>query len=219
MKSVQISVIIPVHNSEKYIGRCLRSLLKQTKNENEYELILINDDSTDNTESAINPFLGDIRYFKNDKKLGLPGSLNKGIKQAKGQYIVRVDSDDYVHWDYLNILSMHLNLNNNMDAIACDYLLVDDHQNVLSHENCLDKPIGCGIMFKLDKLIDIGLYDEEFLAREDEELSLRFTKKYKIERVALPLYRYRKHERNLTNNKKQMDKFSKKLIEKKFNND
>ena len=114
---------------------------------------------------------------------------------------------------------MHLNLNNNMDAIACDYLLVDDHQNVLSHENCLDKPIGCGIMFKLDKLIDIGLYDEEFLAREDEELSLRFTKKYKIERVALPLYRYRKHESNLTNNKKQMEKFSKKLIEKKSNND
>ena len=211
MKNLQISVIVPVYNREKFIGRCLRSLLKQTKNLNDYELIVINDASTDNTESAINPFFGDIRYFLNEKQLGLPGSLNKGIKQAKGQYVVRVDSDDYVHWEYLNVLSMHLNLNNSIDAIACDYLLVDDQQNILSHENCLNKPIGCGIMFKLDKLIEIGLYNEDFLAREDEEFSIRFKKKYSIERVALPLYRYRRHFDNLTNNKKNMEFYSKKL--------
>ncbi len=211
MKSIQTSVIIPVYNSEKYIGRCLRSLLKQTKNENEYELIVINDGSTDNTYNAIKPFIGDIRYLENDKKLGLPASLNLGIKQARGQYIVRVDSDDYVHWDYLNILSMFLNLNNNFHAVACDYLLVDDQQNLISQINCLEKPIGCGIMFRLDKLIDIGLYNENFLAREDEELSIRFKKKYNIERVALPLYRYRRHADNMTNNKTKMDHFYKKL--------
>ena len=138
MKSVQTSVIIPVNNSEKYIGRCLRSLLKQTKNENEYELIVINDASTDNTENALKPFIGDIRYFVNEKKLGLPASLNLGIKQARGQYIVRVDSDDYVHWDYLKILSMFLSLNNHFNAVACDYLFVDDQQNVISQVNCLE---------------------------------------------------------------------------------
>ncbi len=211
MKSIQTSVIIPVYNSEKYIGRCLRSLLKQTKNDNEYELIVINDGSTDNTYNAIKPFIGDIRYLENDKKIGLPASLNLGIKQARGQYIVRVDSDDYVHWDYLNILSMFLNLNNNFNAVACDYLLVDDQQNLISQINCLEKPIGCGIMFRLDKLIDIGLYNENFLAREDEELSIRFKKKYNIERVALPLYRYRRHADNMTNNRTKMDHFYKKL--------
>ena len=219
MRSVQISVIIPVHNCEKYIGRCIRSLLKQTLNDSEYEIIVINDCSNDNSKDAIKPFIGDIRLFNNNKQLGLPATLNIGIKQAKGQFIVRVDADDYVHWDYLKILSMHLQLNNHMHAIACDYLLVDDQQNVLSHENCLKNPIGCGIMFRLDHLISIGLYNEDFFAREEEELSLRFKKQYQISRVELPLYRYRKHDQNLTNNKSQMKNFAKKLDNKKNNNE
>jgi glycosyltransferase involved in cell wall biosynthesis len=209
--SVQISVIIPVFNTEKYIGRCIRSLLKQTISESEYEIIVINDFSNDNTEHALKPFMGDLRYFKNESRKGLPSSINRGIKEARGQFIVRVDSDDYVHWDYLKILSMFLTLNNSYQAVACDYILVDDQQNVISQENCQINPIGCGIMFRLDKLIEIGLYNEDFLAREDEEFSKRFKKKYNIERVALPLYRYRRHEDNLTNDKKNMEFYSNKL--------
>ena len=70
MRSVQISVIIPVHNCEKYIGRCLRSLLKQTLNDSEYEILVINDCSNDNSKDAIKPFIGDIRLFHNEKQLG-----------------------------------------------------------------------------------------------------------------------------------------------------
>ena len=105
MRSVQVSVIIPVHNQEHYIGRCIRSLLKQTFPEKDYELIVINDGCTDNSLSAITPFMGDVRYHVNEKKLGLPASLNIGIKKARGQFIVRVDADDFVHWDFLKILS------------------------------------------------------------------------------------------------------------------
>ena len=78
----------------------------------------------------------------------------------------------------------------------------------------MEDPIGCGIMFKFEHLIDLGLYDANFLAREDEELILRFKKKYSVSRVQLPLYRYRKHKHNLTNNKSKMKKFNKKLSEK-----
>ena len=109
---------------------------------------------------------------------------------------------------------MHLQLNLSIDAIACDYLLVDNHQNIISYKNCLEKPIGCGIMFKLEHLIDVGLYDANFLAREDEELIIRFKKKYSVSRVQLPLYRYRKHKHNLTNDKKTMKKYNDKLSEK-----
>ena len=214
MRSTQVSVIIPVFNQEQYIGRCLRSLLKQTFPEEDYELIVINDCCTDNSVSAITPFMGDIRYRVNDKQLGLPASLNLGLNQAKGQFIVRVDADDYVHWDFLKILSMHLQLNHDIDAVACDYQLVNNQQDILGQINCLEKPIGCGIMFKLDHLIDIGLYDENFLAREEEDLRIRFLKKFDISRVQLPLYRYRQHENNITNNVKNMDKFQKKLDQK-----
>ena len=211
MRSVQVSVIIPVHNQEKYIGRCIRSLLKQTLSGDDYELIVINDGSTDNTEAVITPFMDEIRYNLNKKQIGLPGSLNIGIKKARGQFIVRVDADDYVHWDFLKILCMHLQLNHDVDAIACDYQLVNNHQNVLGQINCLEKPIGCGIMFRLEQMIEIGLYDEELLLREEEDMRIRFLNKYEISRVQLPLYRYRKHENNSTNNVKKMNEYQKKL--------
>ena len=106
---------------------------------------------------------------------------------------------------------MFLNLNNNFNAVACDYLLVDNQQNIISQNNCEKDPIGCGIMFKIDKLIEIGLYNEDFLSKEDEELSIRFKEKYKIERIALPLYRYRRHDSNMTNDQENLKKYENKL--------
>ena len=128
-----------------------------------------------------------LRIIENKKNLGLPASLNKGIKKARGQFIVRVDSDDYVHVEFLKILSLHLQLNHSIDAIASDYLLVNNDQDVLGQNNCLKNLIGCGIMFRLKHLIDIGLYDESFLLREEEELMIRFKSKYKISRLQLPV--------------------------------
>ena len=214
LRSAHVTVIVPVYNQEMYIGRCIRSLLKQTIPSDDYEIIVINDNSTDNTAAVLKPFTGDIRYFMNEKNEGLPFSLNIGIRNAKGQFVVRVDADDFVHWDYLKILSMHLQMNHDIDAIACDYSLVNDQQDILTHNNCLEEPIGCGIMFRINQLIDIGLYDESFLAKEDEDLRLRFLEKYNIHRVQLPLYRYRKHENNISDNEYFRKKYEKKLREK-----
>ena len=211
MKSVQVSVIVPSYNAELYIGRCIRSLLKQSLSQEDFEIIVINDSSKDNTKSALLPFVGDIVLIENKRNLGLPSSLNKGIKKARGQFIVRVDSDDYVHVDFLKILSLHLQLNHSIDAIASDYLLVNNDQDVIKEMNCLKDPIGCGIMFRLKHLIELGLYNTKFLRREDEELMNRFKIKYNISRVAIPLYRYRRHENNITNDKKSMKKYKKKL--------
>ena len=213
-KSVQVSILVPVKNAELYIGRCLRSLLNQSFDRDNYEIILINDGSTDKTEQAIKMFMGDIVYIKNKKNRGLPASLNIGINKSRGQYIVRVDADDWVHPEFINILYLHLNLNPDLHAVACDYNLVDNRQRVISTENCEKKPIGCGIMFHAMHLVDIGLYDKSFLAREEEDLILRFKKKYKLTRVPVPLYRYRKHNNNLTNKKKIMKKYFKKISSK-----
>ena len=113
-KSIQISVIIAAKNAELYIGRCLRSLFNQSFDSENYEIVVINDGSTDMTSDALQQFMGDIIYIKNKKNIGLPGSLNKGIKNAKGQYIVRVDADDWVHPQFLGLLFYHLNLNINL---------------------------------------------------------------------------------------------------------
>lgn len=75
-------------------------------------------------------------------------------------------------------------------------------------------PIGCGIMFRIEQLIDIGLYDDGFLSHEDKDLRIRFEKKYSIHRVELPLYRYRRHDSNMTNDSELMDERMKSLREK-----
>ena len=69
-------------------------------------------------------------------------------------------------------------------------------------------------MFRVEHLLDLGLYDKTFLVHEDKDLRYRFLKKYKIYRIPLALYRYRKHQNNITNNKVSMKKHLKKLKEK-----
>jgi glycosyltransferase involved in cell wall biosynthesis len=209
-----ISVIVPVFEGERFIGRCLRSLLHQTLDREKYKIIVINDGSTDRTSYALGLFKEDIKVIDNKKNLGLPTSLNKGIVASDSDFITRVDSDDWVNIHFLELLSEYLIQNEYMDAVSCDYLLVDDSEKVISRKNCLIDPIGCGIMFRAKHYKEIGLYDESFLRHEDKDLRKRFEKKFKIHRVEMPLYRYRKHKHNITSDKKVMDYHLKKLKEK-----
>lgn len=215
MKSTPtISVLVPVFNQEKYIGRCLRSLLAQSFPREAFEIIVVDDGSLDRTAYALELFNDDIRLVRNETNLGLPASLNRGIHAAAAPYIVRVDSDDYVNAHFLSILHMFLVANRYMDAVACDYLLVDDTEEVIARKNCMEDPIACGIMFRTDHLIDIGLYDENFLLHEDRDLRIRFLDKYSIHRLELPLYRYRRHDSNITNNSEAMDRHMASLVKK-----
>ena len=195
----EISVIIPTFNREKYIGRCMRSLITQSIGTDNFEIIIIDDGSTDDTKKILNTFKNEFKILENGKNLGLPASLNKGINECSGKYVIRVDSDDYVNKDFLKILHLFISHNKDFSAAACDYYLVDDDENFVERVNCEEKPIGCGIIFEKKDLISIGLYNEKFLINEEKELRERFEKKFSIHRVPIPLYRYRKHNENMTN--------------------
>ncbi len=213
-----ISVIIPAFNREKFIGRCLRSLLDQSLDRSNYNIIVINDGSDDKTEFALNLFKDEIKVINNDKNYGLPYSLNAGIKKSNSKYIVRVDSDDYVNRNFLEILYLFISNNPEYGAVSSDYYLVNDNESIIKRENFINNPIGCSIMFKRDLLIDIGLYDENFKVNEEKDFLYRFLKKYKVYNVQLPLYRYRMHDQNMTKNKELVNKFDK-LLKNKINND
>ena len=174
--SPSVSVIIATHNHEKYIGRCIRSLLNQDLDSKEFEVIVVNDGSTDKTEEVIENFKKQIEIIRNKKNIGLPASLNKGIKKARSPYVVRVDSDDYVNSAFLSLLLRFLLENPEMDAIGCDYFEINDKEEVIRKVSCDDEPIACGIMFRIEHLIEIGLYDEEFLLFEERDLRNRFEK-------------------------------------------
>ena len=98
-----------------------------------------------------------------------------------------------------------------MDAVACDYFVVDDCENVIERRNCMEHPIGCGIMFRSGQLIDIGLYDDGLLMHEDRDLRVRFLEKYAISRIELPLYRYRRHPDNMTNDRSAYEHYENRL--------
>ncbi len=209
-----ISVIVAAHNQERYLSRCLRSLLAQSIAREKFEIVVINDGSTDHTPSVLEEFADEIVLITNESNIGLPASLNKAIRRARAPYVVRVDADDYVNNEFLHLLHGFLRENKYMDAVACDYLLVDEQEEVLARNNCLTDPIACGIMFRTEQLIDIGLYDESFLLHEETDLRMRFLKKHTIHRLELPLYRYRRHANNSTNDAAAMEHHRQRIIEK-----
>jgi len=186
--------------------------------QDDYEIIVIDDGSEDRTPYALELFLDPsdsvISVIRNESNSGLPTSINRCLRAARAPYVVRVDSDDYVNVNFLNFLYYYLESNKFADAVACDYLLLDDEERELGRFNCIDDPIACGIMFWKEQLFDIGLYDESFACHEERELRIRFEKKYQIHRLELPLYRYLSHENNMTKNSKMVETYRNKLIAK-----
>ncbi len=209
-----VSVVVPVFNQERFLGRCLRSLVAQDFPRGDYEVVVVDDGSTDGTGHVLDLFREEIRVLRNEVNSGLPMALNRGIRSSNSLFTVRVDSDDYVNTEFIRVLYTFLAHNRYMDAVACDYFLVDDDETILERRNCEDHPIACGIMFRTDQLIDIGLYDEEFLLHEERDLRLRFMKKHNIHRIEAPLYRYRRHSGNITNDTEAMEHHHAMLVEK-----
>lgn len=118
MKSNYISIIVPIFNAEKYINKCIDSLLNQTKKE--LEIILVNDGSTDNTENIIKNYKDKrIKYYKN-KNQGIGKSRNFGITKATGKYIMFIDSDDYIEDNACELLFEKAE-KDNLDIVICDF--------------------------------------------------------------------------------------------------
>ena len=212
--STLVSVIVAAHNEERYLGRCLRSLLAQRFERSRYDVIVIDDASTDRTSAVLATFGDSITVLRNETNLGLPASLNRAITSTHSKFIVRVDADDYVNSAFLDVMYMFLADNPQFDTAACDYLLVDDRVEVISRRDAVKEPIACGIMFRTEQLIDIGLYDESFLRHEDRDLRLRFLDRYTIHHVPLPMYRYRRHDDNITNDTAEMAHHERRLHDK-----
>ena len=203
--SIQFSIIIPVFNNEQTIERAIQSCLSQTLQS--FELIIINDGSIDNSKAIINAYSNykNITILHNTYNMGVSYSRNRGIAMAKGEYICFLDADDYLHSESLRVQNLFLNENNALDAVAIDYYLVNERGQHLQHVASSEKPIACGIMFRKDHLYNIGLYDETFAAREEEDLRIRWENAgFGIYHIPLPLYRYRMHDGNMTKDNERM---------------
>ncbi len=161
--------------------------------------MVVDDCSTDNSREILESWSEHIKPIYNEQNLGLAASCNKAIRSAIGKYIIRLDADDYVAMDWLKV--HHLFLSNNkgeIDATSSDYLEVDENENPLRRRNGVTFPIACGIMYKADHMLELGLYDTN-LPREDIDFRQRFLKSGRqIYNISIPLYRYTQHKNSMT---------------------
>lgn len=220
----KVTVGICCYKQKNWLYRCLRSLCNQTLPKKDFEVIVINDDPTENLEDVCAPVKEyiNIKLINNERNLGLPGSLNKALKNTLGKYFVRIDADDYVSRHFLYFLSIFLDMNSgprvmgtnqSYQAVACDYFKVNDVGEVYSRHLASEEPIACGIMFTYESLCAVGSYNENFKMREGHELLKRYKERYNLHNLPLPLYKYRIHDNNRTNNKQEVEKYDEKLKE------
>ena len=174
---IDVSIIVPIYNAEKYIEKCLDSLLNQTKKE--LEFILINDGSTDNTESIIKKYKDKrIKYYKN-KNQGIGKTRNFGIEKATGRYIMFIDSDDYIDKNMTKIM-FDKAFSNNLDVVICDYYNVVN--NELIEEKLVDfKPTN--LKESPNLIIDINLspWNKMYKRNLINENNIRFVENLKYE--------------------------------------
>jgi len=215
---IDVTVLVAVFNGEKHVGRCLRSLLTQICPSVTYQVMVVNDGSTDLTPYALSLFTdgkhSKVKQITLKENLGLPSALNTGLTHTDSKYVVRVDSDDFVNQNFINFLHLYLETNEQIGAVACDYYLVDEAEKVIKRQSAKTHPIACGVMFRRNLLESIGAYNPAFKINEEKELMIRFAKKYKVSHLTIPLYRYRKHSGNMTNDANEVDKYDQLLKEK-----
>ncbi len=120
-KNELIFIIIPVFNGERFLSECLDSILNQTYKK--FEIIIINDGSTDSTQSIINQYKKryDCIFDYYQKNSGQGVARNKGLNYSKGEFVAFIDADDLIHEEFLEKLYNSIKKHNS-DFALCDWM-------------------------------------------------------------------------------------------------
>ncbi len=192
----KFSVVISVYNKEKYIGDTLRSVLAQTFTD--FEIIILNDGSTDNSEAEILKFIdARIQYFSKEN-MGASAARNYVIEKAKGEYIALLDADDYWFPFYLeeqnkaiytfpeeSIFATATSLQENNKIFENKYSIKTTKLNIDTY-NYFDGSLITSLLHSSSTVInsavfrDVGLYNPTIKSGEDTDLYIRIGLKYKV---------------------------------------
>lgn len=214
-----VSIIIPVYGVEKYIIQCCTSLFEQDYNNIEY--IFVDDATQDNSIRLIQMLLNDkyshrasqVKIINKSCNEGLPQARHTGLQQAHGEYVIHVDSDDWVEKNFISLLVSHA-MKTDSSIVWCDYFIendktgrsvVENRFSCLSLTELLDKLITgifhSGVWNKLIKheLYDDDIYYTTFNQLEDLVLIVQlFLKAKSWSYIPSPLYHYRINEQSLS---------------------
>jgi len=216
--SAKISVVIPVYNGGKFIADAVNSVLKQTyKN---FEIIVVDDGSTDNTDSVLRSFSGKIMYLKTDHS-GVSNARNEGIMNAQGEYVAFLDQDDLFHPARLEITVDYLvsHPETAMIYTSAKRMLMDGtllpEKDLPGYsgdifpqlfEKCFIAPSM--VVCKKDVLIERGMFSTELSSEgEDYNLFLNIASRYNVGYIPQRLLTYRLHPENTSKKKQEVAPF------------
>ncbi len=210
----KVSVVVPSYNQASFISACLDSILRQTKKD--YEIIVVDDASSDNTSEVIKSYLTKIKYIRNSKNLGLYSlTCNIGIKQATGDYILIVAADDWLAPTILEEEAVILDQNPGIGLVYSqstriegnkplliihkiagkqNYIGRDDFENLLTTGDFIS---SINVLARKKIYNKVGLFDTHLKYMADYEMWIRIAKDYPLAYIAKPLSFYRIHGNNM----------------------
>jgi glycosyltransferase involved in cell wall biosynthesis len=210
----KITVYTPTYNCAKYLKEAIDSIIKQTYQD--FELIIIDDASTDETPRVLKEYANNpkVKIIKNENNLGFVKTAIKAIKLAKGEYIMRVDADDYLDENALFVMANILDKHPEFGMVYPDYFEIDEKGNIIDYFRknklreeitLLDLPANgaCTLMRKSCYLAIVG-YRQDIRMQDKYDLWIKFLQKFEPYNVNLPLFYYRRHGGNISNNTKKI---------------
>lgn len=193
MDDILISIVIPLYNKEEYIGRCLDSIFCQ--NNEHIEIIVVDDGSTDKGCNIVENYKYNNLRLIRKKNGGVSSARNRGIQEAKGNWIIFMDADDYFLNDAFLILFNSIHKYEDYYVLIADFKTINENGNETSSiKYKSDKIISCPLkalwyrnfysrpgntVIRKDAFDIVGKYDEHISYNEDLEFSIRLLSYYK----------------------------------------
>lgn len=199
-----VSIVLPVYNGAKYVGKSIESVLSQSYKD--VELIIVNDCSTDNTLEVISEYAQidpRVKIVNNNTNMKLPRSLNIGFSQAKGKYWSWTSDDNYYKNDAVQKMVDVLDNNQTVDLVYTNYSVVDMNGNIMDKirkgkfEDFL-QGIGACFLYKKELAIRTGEYNTDLFLVEDYDFFIRCYQGKNFYHLDEDLYCYGMHDNNLT---------------------
>jgi CMP-N-acetylneuraminic acid synthetase/GT2 family glycosyltransferase len=206
--TTSVSIIITAHNYAKFLPKALDS----AQSYEDLEVVVVNDGSTDDTETVLAGYAADprLKVITLDG-VGLAAASNRGIEASGGDYIVRLDADDWFDENLVLVLASYLDRNLNVGLVFCDYFTVDAHGELIQtirraktndEVELLDRPcLAAGAMYRRTCFEAIGGYNESIRYQEDYDFWIKFIEKFQVHNVSLPLMYYRQHASSMSTNR------------------
>ena len=223
-----VSIVLPTYNGERFITESINSILSQSFTN--WELIIVNDCSTDNTPSIINTFAKQdarIRIINNKTNKKLPASLNIGFALATGKYFTWTSDDNIARSNWLETLVNTLENEPTISMVVADMDYINEQGKFITtaslrykHRNAKQLAyicnVGAAFMYRKSIADIVGKYDESTFCAEDYDYWCRIALKGSIKYISDNIYRYRKHGGSLTETKRDQQIAKTTVIVKKY---